>query len=433
MRWQGLNALETGVGLVAVVVVALVARRRASALAELAQGVCALEEGRPVRPIQARVGGALGRLARRFNAVAPRLEGRIARLEEDRQQLQAVLSGMTEGVIAVDARRRLLFANPSAERLFGLGSGAVGRLVPELIRGPQVQDAVEATLAGSGPHQLEVTLPDREVPPRSGARILAVQGTPLPGSPPPGAVLVFHDVTELRRLERLRQDFVANASHELKTPLASIKAYTETLLEWAVHDDEVNVRFLRQIDEQANRLDRLILDMLSLARLESGQEVYRHRPLTLTSVIRACVEPHRDRAETKGLTLALDLEALDETAQVRADEEAVRQIVDNLIDNALKYTPEGGNIRVSGRSEDRTIVLEVADTGVGIPRDDLPRVFERFYRVDRARSRALGGTGLGLSIVKHLVQSLGGQVAVSSRVGSGSTFTVRLPRVRPDR
>ncbi|HEX8202808.1 MAG TPA: ATP-binding protein, partial [Isosphaeraceae bacterium] len=313
--------------------------------------------------------------------------------------------------------------------LFGLGPGAVGRLVPELIRGPQVQDAVEATLAGAGPHQLEVILPDREVPHRSGARILAVQGTPLPGSPPPGAVLVFHDVTELRRLERLRQDFVANASHELKTPLASIKAYTETLLDWALHDDEVNVRFLRQIDEQADRLDRLILDMLTLARLESGQEVYRHRPLALAPVVRACVEPHRDRAETKRLALELDLHALDDAAQVRADEEALRAILDNLIDNALKYTPEGGTIRVSGHAEDRAVVLEVADTGVGIPREDLPRVFERFYRVDRARSRALGGTGLGLSIVKHLVQSLGGQVAVVSRVGSGSTFTIRLPRV----
>ena len=183
-----------------------------------------------------------------------------------------VLEAMAEGVIAIDVRRRLLFANARANRLFGLDPTSVGRLVPELIRSPQVQEAVEATLAEPR------VLSRRDRTGRAATRAtrpgpgpsLAVHGTPLPGSPPPGAVLVFHDVTELRRLERMRQDFVANASHELKTPLASIKAYTETLLDWALHDESVNVRFLKRIDEQADRLNQLILDLLSLARLESG-------------------------------------------------------------------------------------------------------------------------------------------------------------------
>ena len=244
------------------------------------------------------------------------------------------------------------------------------------------------------------------------ARVLAVHGTPLPGSPPPGAVLVFHDVTELRRLERMRQDFVANVSHELKTPLASIKAYTETLLDWALHDESVNVRFLERIEEQADRLNQLILDLLSLARLESGQEVFEHGPLALAPLLDACVESHRGRAVAKSLSLSLELGPLDDRTLVLADEEAVRQIVDNLIDNAIKYTPDGGSVRVSCRLDGDEIAIEVADTGIGIPRDDLPRVFERFYRVDKARSRELGGTGLGLSIVKHLVQSIGGQITV---------------------
>jgi two-component system phosphate regulon sensor histidine kinase PhoR len=381
--------------------------------------------------VQARVRGPVGTLSRKFNAIAPRLESRIARLEQDRQQLSAVLSGMSEGVIAIDARRRLLFANASADRLFGLVPTSVNRTVPELIRSPQVQGAVDATLSGQGPHRAEITVTGREPSLRAPARTLSVHGTPLPGSPPPGAVLVFHDVTELRRLERMRQDFVANVSHELKTPLASIKAYTETLLDWALHDEAVNVRFLHRIEEQAERLNQLILDLLSLAKLESGQQPFDHGPRELAPLLRACVESQRDRATAKSLELSLDQGRLDDQLEVLADEEAIRQIFDNLIDNALKYTPEGGKVRLSCRVEDGHVAVEVADTGIGIPRDDLPRVFERFYRVDKARSRELGGTGLGLSIVKHLVQSIGGQLSVESRLSQGSTFTVQLPRHSP--
>jgi two-component system phosphate regulon sensor histidine kinase PhoR len=375
------------------------------------------------------VRGPVGGLARAFDETAAALQARITRLEQDRQQLRAVLSGMSEGVVAVDARRRLLFANASADKLFGLAPGSVGRLVPELIRSPQVQEAVDATLAGTGPYRGEIAIGRREAHLWSQPRVLSVHGTPLPGSPATGAVLVFHDVTDLRRLERMRQEFVANVSHELKTPLASIKAYTETLLDWALHDEAVNVRFLRGIEEQADRLNQLILDLLCLARLESGQEVYQHGPLALGPVVGACVESQRDRAAAKSQSLDLDLGPVDGETLVVADEEAVRQILDNLIDNALKYTPEGGRVRVSCRAEgDAALAVEVADTGIGIPRDDLPRVFERFYRVDKARSRELGGTGLGLAIVKHLVQSIGGQVTVDSRLGAGSKFTVLLPR-----
>jgi two-component system, OmpR family, phosphate regulon sensor histidine kinase PhoR len=418
---------------VAVIVVvsvawAVLAHRRGRALVEIARGVAALGEGRPTWPIRSRVGGRVGRLARLFERVAPQLEARIARLEQDRQQLRAVLSGMAEGVIAIDARRRLVFANASADRLFGLDATSVGRLVPELIRSPQIQEAVEATLASTTPYQGEVTVASLEAGLRVSARVLAAHGTPLPGLPPPGAVLVFHDVTELRRLERMRQDFVANVSHELKTPLASIKAYTETLLDWALYDENVNDKFLHRIEEQADRLNQLILDMLSLARLESGHEVYEHGPLALAPVIGSCVESHLGRAEAKNQMFTFDPGPLNDATLVLADEEAVRQIVDNLIDNAIKYTPEGGQVRVSCQVQGDAVAVEVADTGIGIPHDDLPRIFERFYRVAKARSRELGGTGLGLSIVKHLVQSIGGQITVASRVGAGTQFTVKLPR-----
>lgn len=422
---MGLMVIGIGIGLA---IAGLAAWRWVRAIEEVRRGVEALARGRSHLPVQTIVLGPVGGLAREFNAFAPRLESRMARLEQDRQQLSAVLSGMAEGVIAIDARRRLLFANASADMLFGLDPSSANRTVPELIRSPRVQEAVEATLAGQGPHRAEITLAGRDPTLRAQERTLSVHGTPLSGSPPAGAVLVFHDVTELRRLERMRQDFVANVSHELKTPLASIKAYTETLLDWALRDETVNVRFLNRIEEQADRLNQLILDLLSLAKLESGHQPFEHGPLELAPVLRTCVEAQRDRAEAKRLDLRVDLAPLDQHLQVIADEEAVRQIFDNLIDNALKHTPEGGSVRLSCLVEADQVLVEVTDTGFGIPRDDLPRVFERFYRVDKARSRELGGTGLGLSIVKHLVQSIGGQVFVESRVGHGSTFRVQFPR-----
>jgi two-component system phosphate regulon sensor histidine kinase PhoR len=416
-----------GLAIGALFVWAALAMRERWALAQIARGLSALDEGNSARPVQGRVGGPVEQLARVFNAVAPRLEDRIDRLEGDRELLRAVLGGMSEGVIAIDGRRRLLFANEAAERLFGLGAAAVGRLVAELIRSPRIQEAVDATLTGPGAHRAEITVPAPLGGPLDQPRTLEVHGSRLPGSPPQGAVLVIHDVTETRRLERVRQDFVANASHELKTPLASIKAYAEALLEWGLHDDAVNVRFLHGIDDQADRLDRLILDLISLARLDSGQEPFQNVPLALGPVVLRCVEAQRGRAEAKRLDYALDAEPRGESSIVNADEEAVGQVLDNLIDNAIKYTPEGGRVRVELRGDSDRVVIKVADSGIGIPREDLPRVFERFYRVDKARSRELGGTGLGLAIVKHIVQSVGGEVGVESRIGFGTIFTVRLP------
>ncbi len=394
---------------------------------ELANGLRALADGQHVRPIRGTLRGSLGTLLRTYNEAVPTLEEKLTQAKDDLRLLRMVLSGMTEGVIAIDARRRLLFANDAADRLFGLGPDAVGRLIAELIRNPKVQEAVDATLSDNLANKVEIQVQMPDGRGRGPSRCLVLHGTPMPGFPTPGAVVVFHDVTDLRRLERMRQDFVANASHELKTPLASIKAYTETLLDGAIHDESVNVRFLHQIEDQADRLNRLILDLLSLARLESGQDFFQHGPLALEPVLRDCAEAHRDRAEAKTLRYTVDLENLGEDAEVMADEEAIRMVLDNLIDNAIKYTPEGGRVRVAGRTNGEMVELAVIDTGIGIPRDELSRVFERFYRVDKARSRALGGTGLGLSIVKHILQSLGGTVSVESRINAGSTFTVRIP------
>ena len=436
-EWGGLGTvmdiLSIGLATSLASVFALSAWWMSKAVGGVSTGLLSLSHGKKVHIVRSSAPGPVGHLVRTFNLVATELQARTTRLEQDRQQLMVVLEAMAEAVIAVDTRHHLLFANAGAHRLFGLDSSSVGRLVEELIRSPQVQEAIEATLRlqNPTPYSAEVSMPMRDGPARGQARSLSVRGTPLPGNPTPGAVLVFHDVTDLRRLERMRQDFVANASHELKTPLASIKAYTETLLDWALHDESVNVRFLERIDEQVERLNQLILDLLSLARLESGQEIFDHQPLSVVPVLESCVESHRGRASTKHLTLVFDPGDLNAESFVLADEEAVRQIADNLIDNAIKYTHENGFVRVSCKSVRDMVVLEVADSGIGIPRDDLPRIFERFYRVDKARSRELGGTGLGLSIVKHLIQSIGGRLEVESRVGTGSKFVVSFPRCNP--
>ncbi len=389
-----------------------------------------MEMGRRVRPVRTRAVGPLGHLTRRFNEVIPIIEGRIAKLDREAQQLRIVLGGMTEAVIAIDMRRKLLFANSSADALFGLDANSVGKFLLEIIRSPQLHEMVELTLARQGEYIGEIALISREPFPRPHSRILAVHGSPLPGSPPGGAIFVFHDVSELRRLERMRQDFVANVSHELKTPLAAIKAYTESLLDWALDDSEVNMRFLHRIEEQAERLNQLIMDLLSLARLDSGEVPFDHEPVTIGPLVKKCAEILRDRAEAKNLKLDVQMGPVNDSIVIVADDEAVRQILDNLIDNAIKYTPEGGCVRITCSLSPQSVSIEVADTGIGIPRDDLNRIFERFYRVDKARSRELGGTGLGLSIVKHLVHSIGGSITVNSRLGEGTQFFLQLPRER---
>lgn len=410
------------------IVFALVSRRR-RALAQMARNLRHLDGGRPTRAASDRFAGEFGSFTREMNYVLPRVEEKLTQLQGDRRLLETVLEGMTEGVIAVDARRRLLFSNRAAKALFGLPEESGGRMVAELLRNPQLQAVIEAGLRRPEPAHAEIKV-ETSGPSlgRLNVLTLRVHSTPLVGAESPGTVFVFHDVTELRRLERMRQDFVANASHEFKTPLASIRAYAETLLDGAIHDDEVSLRFLQRIEEQADRLNELVLDMLSLARLDAGEDTYAHAPLTVDPVIHDCVENHRGRAEAKSLSLVERIDGLDDTVQIFADKEALRQILDNLIDNAIKYTPEGGRIRVLGRAEERRVLIEVSDTGIGIPRDEIPRVFERFYRVDRSRGRSIGGTGLGLAIVKHIVQRLGGQIRVESRVNAGSTFILSLPR-----
>jgi two-component system phosphate regulon sensor histidine kinase PhoR len=374
----------------------------------------------------------IGMLGDTVNRVGERLAARIGRLEEERQQLHTILSGMVEGVVALDAEQRILFANDRAAQLLEFPTPLpVNRRIWEVVRQRPLLDVVQRALRDPEPQRTELSwngAAQRSLTVHAAA-LPVPAGPHAPGGGVRGIVLVLHDTSEIRRLERLRQEFVANVSHELKTPLSVVKACVDTLLDGAVEDPAHRGRFLEQIASQSDRLHALILDLLSLARLEAGDQVFDLRAVSVTDVVEACLDRQRTRADARQQTLSV--QAPEEDLSVWADEEAVEQILENLLDNAVKYTPAGGRIGVTWRRAAGQVCLEVSDTGIGIPEADLPRVFERFYRVDKARSREMGGTGLGLSIVKHLTQALNGSVRAASRLGEGTTFIVCLPRAEP--
>jgi two-component system phosphate regulon sensor histidine kinase PhoR len=428
-------------GVAAMALAFWLARRITRPVQELTRGAESLAAGKYGHKVYIPGNDEVGTLARTFNQMSLRLATQFAQLDEDRHQLRAILSGMLEGVVALDARQQVLFVNDRAAQLLDFQApSAVGRRFWEVVRLPALQDIVRRALTGSEPFREELNWHG------PAAKSLTVHAARLAETPARSIILVFHDNTELRRLERLRQEFVANVSHELKTPLSVIKACIETLLDGAMDDPQHRVPFMERIGEQAERLHMLILDLLSLARIESELEVFEFEEVSLGPVVIACLERHRARAETRNQRLEAECEGqaipwADDGAPAGnglkpappavaawADEEAVSQILENLVDNALKYTPDGGRIVVRWGGADGKACLEIEDTGIGIAAADLPRIFERFYRVDKARSRELGGTGLGLAIVKHLVQAMSGQLSASSQPGQGTKFTIRLPR-----
>ncbi|MDD4890126.1 MAG: ATP-binding protein [Phycisphaerae bacterium] len=365
----------------------------------------------------------LAAVAQTLNDMAGQLDQKIRTVTSHQMQQAAILASMNEGVIAVDPDGRLLSMNDAAGAPLSIQSASVGqRLLHEVVRNSQLDALVREVLADGGPAEAEISV-------RAGwdERIVQVHATVLrdPEERSIGALLVFNDVTRLRRLERVRQDFVANVSHELKTPITSIKGFVETLREGAIDEPEEAKRFLEIIASQSDRLNSIIEDLLALSRIE--EEAQRKEiplsPGTLEPVIRDAVALHQARAEAKGVAIEVDAPA-DLSARVNGP--LLEQAIANLLDNAIKYSDTGSAIRIVAARDGENVTVSVQDHGCGIPAEHLPRLFERFYRVDKARSRQLGGTGLGLSIVKHIIAAHGGSVSVTSTPGEGSTFTIHL-------
>ncbi|MBN2024198.1 MAG: HAMP domain-containing protein [Pirellulales bacterium] len=367
-------------------------------------------------------------LADALDRMAAELDARLRTVLRERNQREAVLSSMVEGVVAVDAQQCVINLNPAAAALLGVDAAdCQGRSLPELIRNPALQRLVADVLASREPRKEEIEV----YQPRT--RHLDAHGTVLfeggegaARKVAGGVLVVLHDITDLRRLEQVRRDFVANVSHELRTPITSIKGFVETLLDGAMRNPADAERFLRIVAEQTNRLDAIIEDLMTLSWVEQDSQAAgiprERRPVRpiLESAVGLC----RPRIGQKEIHVELECPSdLEAEVNVALLEEAVV----NLLDNAAKYSPEGKTVRLEAERAAGEIVIRVRDEGCGIGREHLPRLFERFYRVDKARSRKLGGTGLGLAIVKHIAEAHGGRVEVESALGAGSAFSIHLP------
>jgi len=403
---------------IALVVSYLMTRMMIAPLVRLAGAARALTKLQ--EPIDGTSRDEIRTLAQVIDSLQDELQQQLTRHDQERDLSRTVLRRMIESVIVLDPEEKVQFVNEAACRLLKFqASAVVGRKLWEVIRHRSIMEAAENALRN------DVSLATEQVIDLPADRKVKVQATRLTGTHKGGAVLVLHDVTDMHRLERMRQDFFSNVSHELKTPLAAIQATVETLLDGALHDPKHNMNFLGRINENVDRLNRLVNDLLELSRIETGQQTLDLNATPLVPALEACIQrlEHRAQARKQHLAIAGDSVQVD----AHADDMALDQILDNLVDNAIKYTPEGGTITLKASQSAGQARIDIIDNGFGISEKDLPRIFERFYRADRARDRQDPGTGLGLSIVKHLVQAQGGNIDVKSNLGQGSCFTVSLP------
>ena len=346
----------------------------------------------------------------------------IRTLTDERNRSTAILGSMVEGVAVVAGDERILYCNWAFEQILELPEGSSqGRTLVEALRQADLVALVRQALSGVEELTGEVEVGTVR------RRNFSVTAAPVRAAGANGAVLVLHDITELRRLERVRRDFVANVSHEFKTPLTAIQGFAETLLSGALDDKANRERFVEIIREHARRLARLTDDLLKLSRIEAGRLELEIRPIRVEALVNGCVETARLNAQARGLEIHVDLQ--ENAPPVRGDGAQLGEVLQNLLDNAVQYTPAGGQIEVKAHSNGHEVIFTVTDTGIGIPESDLERIFERFYRVDAARSREAGGTGLGLAIARHIVEAHGGRIWVESAVGQGSRFHFSIPSV----
>jgi two-component system phosphate regulon sensor histidine kinase PhoR len=366
----------------------------------------------------------IGQLAESLNTMSEQLEKRIEAIIEDKNKMEAILSSMREGVIVIDKNENIVLFNSSLAKMLELRSEKyIGKPFWEIISNNEVNSILKKAFKKKNSFSVQASILQR-----SETRNVQIQTAPIADHKGRllGLVGVFHDVTEMRKFEKARSEFIANVSHELKTPITSIIGFVETLRDGAINDLKKRDEFLNIIHSHSQRLDNLVNDILSLSRIESREIEMNPAPISIKETLDNAKALHNDKIRSKKQSLRMQIP--DKLPAAFSDPEMIIQVFSNLIDNAIKFTPEEGKITVKAREEDDFIQIDVSDTGIGIADEHLPRIFERFYRVDKARSREMGGTGLGLAIVKHIVHANRGKVSVKSEFGKGSTFSVFLPR-----
>jgi two-component system phosphate regulon sensor histidine kinase PhoR len=414
-----LTLIALSIALVGALVLAAIAssvlNRRLNAIAEAATRFASGDLSHPVRDYES---DEIGMVARTLDSTVLELARRALELARDRARADAILSGMVEGVMVVDVNGHVQLVNRAARSILGLADEAPTGHYLESVRHPVVATLLTAALEGQAPSGAEFT------PSHAADRRIVGRSAPVSSAGGSGAVLVLHDITDLRRADQMRRDFVANVSHELRTPLTAIRGYVEALGDEPVHPDE-RARFLDVIARHVQRMERLVKDLLRLAGLDARQESAERTDCATHALIAGALADLAPAAEARAQRV--EVEVHPSVATIRTDPQKLQDVLRNLLENAVNYSPPGCRIRIGATAAEGRVVLEVSDEGPGIPEEDLERIFERFYRVDKARSRESGGTGLGLSIVKHLVDLLGGRVSAANRAGGGAVFTVSLP------
>lgn len=374
-----------------------------------------MAEGRLDQEIHAVSRDEVGDLSRAFNRMASRLKEAMGQVTAERDRMGIVLASMGDAIFVLDGEGRVTMTNRAAEKVLQVPrAAAIGRHLIEAVRDHEIDALVQRCLAGGGQQSGLVNM-------RSGKVLLGIIATPFQEQA--GCLVLVQDLTEVRKQETVRRDFMANLSHELRTPVASIKALSETLRDGAVRDTAVAGDFLDKINLEADRLAQMVQEMGDLSRIESGEAPLQRSPVNMAGVAARVVDRLRPQADRAGLQMGVDVNP--GLPAVSADAARIEQVLVNLVHNAIKFTPPGGKVDITARTEGDRLVVSVSDTGVGIPEDDLPRVFERFYKADKAR--AGGGTGLGLAIARHVVEAHGGRIWVESVEGEGATFSFSLP------
>jgi two-component system, OmpR family, sensor histidine kinase VicK len=402
------------------------ARTITAPIEEVTSGAERMASGRFDSSIVVRGKDEIGQLAEMFNLLGSRLRATLGEIEEEKAKLETVLNSMTDGVIAVDSKSAVELVNPAAARFLAKDQRAsIGLQADSVMNGILTPAEIAAAISDTGINKQLARL--SEATDTVLQIVSASTGTGAVEGTNQGTVFVLQDVTAQQKLDTMRKEFVANVSHELKTPITTIKSYIETLLDGALDSPELARQFLEVVLKETDRMNRLVRDLLDLSRIDYQQVAWDKQPLEVDTLLGDSVQKLTMRARDKDIELLLDVPAL---PPVLADWDRIQQVVINIIANAIEYTPSGGKIWVSAEPAGEMVRVSIRDTGIGIPADDLPRIFERFYRVDKARSRQMGGTGLGLAIAKEIVEAHGGRISIESQVGAGTTVTIELPTAK---